>query len=220
LEWLGDAIARNLNDDELEYDDILIVIPEAITIRATAPNVMRALRKHDVSSHLVGVTTSRDTVFSSDSIAITSIYRAKGNEAPMVYVLGAEYCFGGFNLSRKRNILFTAITRSRGWVRVSGVGEQMGGLIQEYEKIKTDSFALSFCYPTSEQLRRIRTLHRDRSSDELSEIEQDLEGLARLVNRVDTGQISLDALPIEAQSLIKRLRHENRKRPNSRRDSD
>ena len=203
LKWLSHSIARNLAEDELEHDDILIVIPEAITIRATAPNVMQALREHNISAHLVGVTTSRDAVFASNSIAITSIYRAKGNEAPMVYVLGSEYCFGGFNLSRKRNILFTAITRSRAWVRISGVGDQMKGLIEEYSKIKDDAFSLSFRYPTTEQLRRIRTLHRDRSSDELNEIEQDLEGLTRILHRVDTGQISLDALPIEAQGLIR-----------------
>jgi superfamily I DNA and RNA helicase len=220
LEWLSSSIARNLQDDELEHDDILIVVPEAITIRATAPNIMRALRTQKLKSHLVGVTTSRDAVFAPESIAITSIYRAKGNEAPMVYVLGAEYCFGGFNLSRKRNILFTAITRSRGWLRVSGVGEGMSGLVQEYQRIRDDAFALSFRYPTEDQLRRIRTLHRDRSSDELQEIEQDLEGLTRLMHRVDTGQISLDALPIEAQGLIRRLRHENSKTPSSRRKSN
>jgi superfamily I DNA and RNA helicase len=47
LAWLGESVAKNLREDELEHDDILIVIPEAITIQATAPNVMRALRKHN-----------------------------------------------------------------------------------------------------------------------------------------------------------------------------
>lgn len=217
FDWVAECIATNLKGDELEYDDILIVIPEALTIRATAPQVMRALRKRDIQAHLVGVTTSRDAVFSNNSIAITSIYRAKGNEAPMVYVVGAEYCFGGFNLARKRNILFTAITRSRAWVRISGIGAQMQSLIREYEKIRDDSFSLSFQYPTAQQLERMRTVHRDRSSDEIHEIEQDLEGLTRLLQRVDTGQISVDALPIEAQGIIRRLRNESSKPTDSRR---
>ena len=118
MNWLADEVNRNLKFDELEHDDILIVVPEALTIRSIAPRIMRALRKHDIGAHLVGVSTSRDEVFSDNSIAITSIYRAKGNEAPMIYVIGADYCQGGFNLARKRNILFTAITRSRAWVRV------------------------------------------------------------------------------------------------------
>lgn len=210
LEWLANAIAKNLAEDELEFDDILIVVPEALTIRATAPNIMGALRRHKVRAHLVGVTASRDSVFSPESIAITSIYRAKGNEAPMVYVLGANYCFGGFNLSRKRNILFTAITRSKGWVRVSGVGADMNGLIAEYREIEERQYMVQFRYPTGQQLRQIRTLHRDRSSDELLEIQQDLEGFARILERVDSGEISVDALPQNVQAIVKRLRNENK----------
>ena len=200
MEWLAHSIKQNLEFDELEHDDILIVVPEALTICSTAPRIMRSLRHHNIGAHLVGVTTSRDEVFAANSIAITSIYRAKGNEAPMVYVIGAEYCQGGFNLARKRNILFTAITRSRAWARVSGVGEAMNTLIREYASIRDAGFDLRFRYPTLTQLKQIRTLHKDRSSDEISEIEHDLEGLSRLLQRVESGQISLDALPLEAQN--------------------
>jgi superfamily I DNA and RNA helicase len=220
LEWLALEIKKNLTEDELEHDDILIVIPEALTIRSTAPRIMRALREKEINAHLVGVTTSRDEVFSSESIAITSIYRAKGNEAPMVYVLGADYCYGGFNLSRKRNILFTAITRSRAWVRVTGIGAEMASLIDEYEKIASDDFALSFKYPTTDELKQMRTLHRDQSPDEITEIENDLEGLVRIFTRVEAGQISLDALPVEAQNLIRRLKNGNPKPPRVNRKSN
>lgn len=209
MEWLASSIHANLTTDELEPDDILVVVPEAITIRSTAPRIMRKLRKHGITAHLAGVTTSRDEIFSADSVAITSIYRAKGNEAPMVYVVGADYCQGGFNLGRKRNILFTAITRSRAWVRVSGVSQKMTALKAEYEAISEDGFELRFRYPTTAQLKKMRTLHRDRSADEITEIEQDLDGLSRLLQRVETGQISIDALPLEAQHLLRRLADEN-----------
>lgn len=209
MEWLASAIHANMTTDELEPDDILIVVPEALTIRSTASRIMKHLRKHNITSHLAGVTISRDEVFSTDSVAITSIYRAKGNEAPMVYVVGADYCQGGFNLGRKRNILFTAITRSRAWVRVSGVSQRMTALSEEYQSIAEDGFELKFRYPTATQLRKIRTLHRDRSADEITEIEQDLDGLSRLLQRVETGQISIDALPLEAQNLLRRLSDEN-----------
>lgn len=220
LDWLASSIHKNLTTDELEYDDILIVIPQAITIRATAPRIMAALRKLNIKAHLVGVTSTRDAVFSSDSIAITSIYRAKGNEAPMVYVFGADYCFGGFNLARKRNVLFTAMTRSRAWLRVSGVGPEMDGLIDEFSAIKNAEYSIVFRYPTDAQLKQIRRLNRDRSSDELNEMRQDLEGLLRIMQRIDAGEISLGALPAEAQTLIRRLRNENPKPTNLHRKSN
>lgn len=94
-------------------------------------------------------------------------------------------------------------------MRVSGVGQRMNALIGEYNSILEDGFDLRFRYPTVAQLKEIRTLHRDRSPDEISEIEQDLNGLSRLLQRVDSGQISLDALPPEAQRLVRRLANEN-----------
>jgi superfamily I DNA and RNA helicase len=219
MKWLAESIAENRNRDELDCDDILIVVPEAITIRSSAPKIMRALSKFNIDAHLVGVTASRDEVFSPDSVAITSIYRAKGNEAPMVYVVGSDYCQGGFNLARKRNVLFTAITRSRAWVRVSGTGEPMTRLIHEFQKIVEDEFTLRFRYPTSEELKRISTLHSDRSSDEIQEINKDLEALLRIVERVEAGQISLDALPMDAQGLVRRVQNENPRPSRPRRRS-
>ena len=50
----------------------------------------------------------------SGSITVSGIFRAKGNEAPMVYIANADYCASGHEMIRLRNILFTAITRSRG----------------------------------------------------------------------------------------------------------
>lgn len=215
--WLANSIKKNLTEDELEPDDILVVVPEAISIRSIASGIMRSLRKVDVTSHLSGVTSSVDEVFTPNSVAITSIYRAKGNEAPMIYVVDADYCEGGFNLARKRNVLFTAITRSRAWVRVSGTGSEMSRLIEEYNTIKEDNFELHFKYPTKPELAKIRTLNKDRSSDELVEIRKDLDGIARLARRVQDGEISISSLPVEIQQFLGQLANEAPKPSNSRR---
>ena len=45
MDWLAGSISENLENDELDYDDILIVVPEALTIRSTAPKIMRCFAK-------------------------------------------------------------------------------------------------------------------------------------------------------------------------------
>jgi hypothetical protein len=50
---------------------------------------------------------------------------------------------------------------------------------------------------------------RLRFGQRIAEIEKDLDGLSRLLQRVESGQISLDALPLEAQHLLRRLANEN-----------
>ena len=53
----------------------------------------------------------------------------------MVYVINAQDCqTATYDLARIRNRLFTAITRSKAWVRVLGVGTRMNELKQEYER--------------------------------------------------------------------------------------
>jgi superfamily I DNA and RNA helicase len=108
--WIAQSIHVDIVEQELEPRDILIIIPDAWTARSKAATLMKALDALGHESHLAGVTSSRDLIFVDNSIAITGIYRAKGNEAPMVYVANAEYCFSGSELSKKRNTLFTAIT--------------------------------------------------------------------------------------------------------------
>ncbi len=121
-EWVAAKIFENITTGELLHRDILVILPNAWTSKSEYAQIARALREHNIASHLAGISSSRDEVLIEDSIAVTHIYRAKGNEAPMVYVLNSHECYAGLQLAKKRNTLFTAITRSRAWVRVCGIG--------------------------------------------------------------------------------------------------
>ncbi len=87
-----------------------------------------------INSELAGVSTSRDVFSKTGSVTFTGVFRAKGNEAGMVYIINAHDCFRSYSkamLALNRNRLFTGITRSKGWVRVLGVGAAMAGLKTE-----------------------------------------------------------------------------------------
>src|SRR5262249_51549550 len=124
-EWVANDIKLGLNREELEASDFLVIFPDARRVVDHAGPLIAALLQRGIKAHIAGVTTSQDQLFVDDSVAISGIYRAKGNEAPVVYIMNAEYCYSGFSLPTKRNTLFTAITRSRAWVRVCGIGESM-----------------------------------------------------------------------------------------------
>lgn len=194
-EALAASILRNLREDELDHSDILIVLPNTYTSRRIGARVMSKLAQAEIVSHLGGVTTSRDEVFQRGSIAITHIHRAKGNEAAMVYVVNAEYCQGGFELSRKRNILFTAITRSRCWIRLFGVGEAMTELATECEEASRHQFELDFNYPTQEQIEKLARVHRDMPEIEKKQWEGRFSAIEEVLKAVEQGDVPLDALP-------------------------
>lgn len=199
---LAKSIRTNLDEDELEHTDILIVVPDTWTSKKVGARIMNALLQKKILSHLAGVTTSRDEVFRPGSIAITHIYRAKGNEAPMVYVVNADHCQSGFELNRKRNILFTGITRSRCWVRIFGVGPRMTALAAELDSIRRENFELEFDYPNQDEIKKLARVHRDMTSEERQEWEQKLSVLQDVARAVAEGEVSLESLPMEVRDLF------------------
>jgi superfamily I DNA and RNA helicase len=147
-EWVADSIRHDLVGDELELTDILIIMLDPLRVPRAAAVVISALEQRGLSAHIAGVTSSRDLLFVDGSVAITGIYRAKGNEAPMVYVMHGEYGFAGPELIKRRNALFTAITRSRAWVRVCGIGTAMSDLKEEFDTTVRRDFELRLaCRP-------------------------------------------------------------------------
>ena len=78
------------------------------------------------------------------ALTLARVHQAKGNEAEVVYVVGLD------NVARReddinlRNQLFVALTRSRGWAHLSGVGES--ALFEEMRAVMACGEVLSFTF--------------------------------------------------------------------------
>ena len=130
-EWAATEIRKDLTTGELRHDDIVVINPDPITTRGEVGPLRARLLELGINSHVAGVDTSSDEFFNehADSVTFSGVHRAKGNEAGMVYVINAQDCYGGKrNVGRIRNRLFVAITRSKAWVRVLGIGSRMAKL--------------------------------------------------------------------------------------------
>ena len=122
----------------------------------------------------------------------------------MVYVINGQDCASARgNLARIRNRLFTAMTRSKAWVRVLGVGDGMKRLKEEYETLENKQFELDFLYPTEEERKHLMIIHRDMTSDEKKRIEAGQRSLARLFEDLESGQVHMEDLD---QDLLDKLR--------------
>ena len=202
--WVANSIKGNLQHDDLEHDDILIVLPDAYTAKTEAAVVLKALDDLGIDGHLAGVTTSQDEIFQPESIAIANIYRSKGNESPMVYVLNAQHCVAPRRLATVRNILFTAITRSKAWVRICGWGPDMKLLSQEIDSIRSSNFRLKFRVPTDEELENIRQMHRELTGNERDRLRKAERELKAFIEALDRGEISMEDLPMQLKTSVAR----------------
>lgn len=202
--WIAEQIQKNLNDDELEYEDVLVIFPEPYTMQAESAAVGAALRARGLPSHVAGVSASQDELFKKNSVALCHIHRAKGNEAPIVYFANAHECYSGPELAKRRNILFTAITRSRAWVRIVGVGENMHRLSEEIARVRANNYQLKFEVPSAQDIARMRTIHRDMTEEDqskLRKIKQKLDETKRLL-----AELNLDSIPPELAEQLNSLR--------------
>lgn len=196
-EWVSNEIIKNLKEDELRYDDIVVINPNPLTTKQFVAPIRARLYNSGINSHTAGVDTSPDVFFSesNESISFSGIYRAKGNEAAMVYVVNADYCGEEkYNLARRRNELFTAITRSKAWVRVVGVGENMQKLIDEYLETKRNNFTLRFIYPTQQQRKKMNLVNRDMSEAEKKSLLDTEKSIASLIDNLKSGRIQKEDL--------------------------
>ena len=202
-QWVAEQIEKNLKDDELEYKDILVIHTNPLTTQSEVGIVRKMLAERGINNHLAGVSTSVDQFFLEDSITFTSIHRAKGNEAAMVYIIDAQECYGGSELSRKRNILFTAITRSKAWVRILGYGTNAELLKMEFDNVVREKFELDFIYPNEDLRKKMNIIHRDKTKDEKQVINNRITDFEKAVEAISNGEMYLEDLP---QDLIGKLK--------------
>lgn len=206
--WIAKEIRKNIQDDELRCGDIMVINLDPLTTRYKVGRTRSLLLGMGIQSHLAGVDTDPD-VFntpSTESVTFTGIHRAKGNEAAMVYVMNADDCQpANRDLARIRNRLFTAITRSKAWVRVLGVGHRMREVAKEYENLRGSDFVLRFRYPTQDERQQLRTIHRDMTLEERKWIENRNQSLSELIDDLGSGKIEISDLDEAALRKLEQL---------------
>lgn len=191
-EWLVNAIKKDIAEEELRPEDIVVINPNPLTTQREVAPARQALFRDGVSNELAGVSTSADIFSKADAVTFTGIFRAKGNEAGMVYILNAQDCYSGWDKAATalvRNRLFTAITRSKAWVRVLGIGPQMDKLMEELKLLRENNFKLKFNYPTAEEKAQLRLINVGKTSKKRTRQRRELQAV---IDAVSSGELNAD----------------------------
>ena len=203
LDALFETISNDILTDQLTPRDIMIIDLDTLSYSnnynrlisylnaVNEERVSKGVAEYKFRIHTAGAASPED-FFRDDSIVYSSVRRAKGNESFMVYIVNAQKCINTIQRRTDRNALFTAITRSKGWVRVFGFGEDMQALCDEFEKIKEYDFKLYFeHYPTKAEQKTIFLNNQDVEGREKRAFDQTKELINRLSQEGSMSKVQL-----------------------------
>jgi superfamily I DNA and RNA helicase len=192
LQSVSEEIVRLINEQQVNPQDIM-VIDMGTRPKENLVAIQKYLYLNKISSVVPGLIDGSKAFLIDDNVTLTTVRRAKGNEVPIVFVIGAERIFSFKNQYEKRilrNMIFISITRSKAWVVLSAAGEMGINLINEFNRIETDikRSAYNFTFPTKDMLKGIEELNLlSKDSKLVEEFQNNAETLVKLA---ETGQLS------------------------------
>jgi superfamily I DNA and RNA helicase len=207
--WLVNAIRNDIHEQELRPEDIVVINPNPLSTRREVGPARQALFGLGINSELAGVSTSADVFTKAGAVTFTDIFRAKGNEAGMVYIINAQDCATGWDKAAtalSRNRLFTAITRSKAWVRILGIGPNMDNLMQEWSVLEANGYKLAFKYPTEEEKAELIVINRELRGERRGRRQAVHTQRQQLLDAAQRGEVDVDQLIMELENLKPRTR--------------
>ncbi|HHW1804889.1 TPA: DEAD/DEAH box helicase [Pseudomonas aeruginosa] len=173
MDFLAQKISQLVVADGVAPEEIIVINLSPGNNKNSMLAIQRVLAVAGVRSVIPGYVESADVFKPSGYVTLTTPFRAKGNEANIVFVVNAQRVSDDFTL-RMRNAFFVAVTRSRGWCYITGYGQAMQGLIEEIECIKRDFPRFKFVCPSPDRVKNTKSF-LDKSDKELDKIQEFME---------------------------------------------
>jgi superfamily I DNA and RNA helicase len=198
MSWIAADIARNIHEEELKPEEILVIGLDTIKFKEKSSFLSEKLDGYQIQSFRPGVDTSPNIFRAKDKISITTVYRAKGNESSLVYVYGFEEVGGDHDLIKRRNRAFTAMTRTRGWLTLTGVGDVAKRLFYEISASLEEVARIHFIVPDTERIQRnLETYEAQRRRKRLQKAQKNINELL-----MDRSDLNPDDIPPEMRKKL------------------
>ncbi|MGA9379588.1 MAG: pentapeptide repeat-containing protein [Phormidium sp.] len=157
LRALADSIVRDVLCDRLQpsKEILVIVLGSFFEAMRLENHVAEFLMSEGIKIFIPGTTncnilkadsenSDRNKFWCEGGVTVSRIHRAKGNEADMVYVVGLDNIAKDESNIRLRNQLFIALTRTRAWVKLSGVGKYQ--MYEEMHRVIASGETFTFIF--------------------------------------------------------------------------
>ena len=160
--FIGQTIKKLIENEEFKPEQIAVLSIDSR--QETLTKYMSFISKYLPTG--IGIIDGADKSRlnkKANHIYLASASRAKGNQYGYVFVTGIQETQSDNEFSnkdvRRRNTAFSAMTRTKAWLHISGVGDKANLISKEIDQICSDlnTCSIKFQVPDMEKLRELDT---------------------------------------------------------------
>lgn len=172
---IAQMIAKYINEEDCLPTDVCVICIDRKSVGSYLNQISILLKNEGIQSYML-LDSSTTEFFKEGHVTLSTVNKAKGNECGVVIICGVDAVFDNpFNVVL-RDMLFTSMTRTKGWLTLTGCSDSMNLLAKEYKALKDNNYELCFVQPAKKDTKNIENMSRATSKFE----ENFLEGLDKL----------------------------------------
>lgn len=176
--YVAGCIVNDIRNENLRPDDICVICLDVRNMSNYYSRLEYMLQESGIQCfNMLSAPNANTRFFYDNHVTLSTINKAKGNEAGMVYLMGIDSIFDNSDNVQLRNRLFTSMTRAKGWVTISGCGS-LEKFKYEVESLKSNEMKLMFKQPSEASTRTVMEGSLVQES-EISTIEKAMANLER-----------------------------------------
>ena len=184
VQSIVDKIVSLITEQHITPTEIL-VIDIKMNKTKTLNAIQSGLYARGINSHIPGVVTDSRDFFKQDHITLSTPRNAKGNEVPVVLIVGCEDIYEKSNMSaqrQSRNFMFISMTRSKGWVYLFATGRVKTKFEEELKNIRKNIPDINFCYPSAEKVNEISKINYLIDNPAAKQLDMDISKFKKALN--------------------------------------
>ena len=180
LRWVAGKISDDIKQQLVPPEQIVVISLDSIHAKDCMVRLQRLLTEHGIASTIPGLIDDAADFAETGMVTLSTVWRAKGNEAPVVYIVSFQSLHDFAEEIENRNRAFTSISRAKGWVRITGSGPKMAGVQKEIECILADIPRFRFRFPDMNKIRKLDASETTRRRQTVKKAKEAVEMLKSL----------------------------------------
>lgn len=154
IDYVCNSIAEAIRDDKLRPDDIAVISLDDRYASDYCDSIQKELADRGIATNNLQDKNYVKGFSLENYVTLSTVYKAKGNEAAMVFVVGCDVFDSEKDSRIMRNKVFTAFTRAKVWLRISGLKLEDSILCRELNMLREYQYELHFRNISSYKLDR------------------------------------------------------------------